>query len=260
MIKVYVINLARSADRRAWMKAELARVGVEGVFVAAVDGRRGRFRRHGGCGRLSSAETALTLSHRKVWRRFAASGDAHAVVLEDDVHLGRDFAAMLARDWRSPRFDVVKLETLFDRVWLARRGEPVGARALHRLGAEHLGSAAYIVSREGARKLLARTRTLEEPIDHSLFGRRPITDGEIVAWQLAPAIVVQDNLQPNVTARRELASTLHESDRKRLADEAKRAKPRGAARLRREAARLVAQARRWIRLAPTMRRQTIPWE
>ena len=39
MTPIYVINLARSPERRAWMETELARVGVEGIFVRAVDGQ-----------------------------------------------------------------------------------------------------------------------------------------------------------------------------------------------------------------------------
>jgi glycosyl transferase family 25 len=263
MIPVYVINLARSPERKAWMESEFARVGVEGTFVSAVDGRRfgaNCERRGGPRPKLAKAEVALTLSHRKVWRIFLASGQAHAAVFEDDVHLGRDFKAILELDWSRWRFDAVKLETMFDRVWHTRAGEPAGPRRLHRLGAEHLGTAAYILSREGARKLLAATRPRTRPVDHVLFGRHAIGSGLIEALQLVPAIAVQDTVRPDRSARREeLTSTLHE-DRKRLAAEARREKPRGVRRWVREARRLFEHADRWARLAPTMRRRVVPWE
>jgi glycosyl transferase family 25 len=258
VIPIYVINLARSPERRAWMEAELARSGVHGAFVKAIDGRR--FGASCENPPLSKAETALILSHRKVWRAFLASGAAHAAVFEDDVHLGRDFAAALDVEWSRWRFDAVKLETMFHSVWHARRGEPAGARRLHRLGAEHLGAAGYIVSRAGASKLLAATRPLREPVDHTLFGRRAIWGGTIAAWQLVPAIAVQDNLRPGADPRRDLASTLHEDDRARLAERARREKPRGPERWRREAFRLADQIARWIWLSPAMRRGRIPWE
>jgi glycosyl transferase, family 25 len=261
VIPIYVINLARSPERRAWMEAELARAAVEGIFVHAVDGRRFGER----CARdtrpaLSKAEVALILSHRKAWRTFLASGAEYAVVLEDDVHLGRDFRATLDLDWSRWRFDAVKLETLLHRAWHSRRGEPAGTRRLHRLGAEHLGAAAYLLTRAGAGKLLAATRPLAEQVDQTLFGRRAIGEGEIRALQLVPAIAVQDTMHPDATARRVLTSTLHEDDRKRLAEKRRREKPGGLERWRREARRLADQLRRWIRLAPTMRRRRIPWE
>ncbi|MDE3174644.1 MAG: glycosyltransferase family 25 protein, partial [Pseudomonadota bacterium] len=237
MIPVYVINLARSADRRAFMRDALARAGVGGEFVAAVDGRRCRAR---GPRALSAAETALILSHRKVWRRLLRGAADFAVVLEDDAHLGHDFAALLAADWGAHSFDAVKLETLFHRVWLTRRGAAQGARALHRLGSEHFGTAGYLVSRNGARKMLALTRGLDQPVDHALFGRETIAARRLAVLQLVPAAVVQYNVHPDPAARRELATTLHESDRAKLAEAARRAKPRGWARLAREARRLVA--------------------
>jgi glycosyl transferase family 25 len=261
VIPVYVINLARSPERRAWMEAELARAGVQGVFVRAVDGRRFGER----CARdarpaLSKAEAALLLSHRKTWRAFLANGADHAVLLEDDVHLGRDFKATLGLDWSRWRFDAVKLETLLHKAWHSRWSEPAGARRLHRLGAEHLGSAAYLLSRAGARKLLAATRPLAEQVDQTLFGRRAIRGGEISALQLVPAIAVQDTVRPDTEPQRALVSTLHEEDRKRLAARMRNEKPRGPERWRREAQRLADQLQRWIRLAPSMHRRCIPWE
>ena len=38
MIPVYVINLKRSPERRAFMSKSLARAGVDPTFVTAVDG------------------------------------------------------------------------------------------------------------------------------------------------------------------------------------------------------------------------------
>jgi len=153
----------------------------------------------------------------------------------------------------------VKLETMSTRVWLARRGLGVAGRTLRRLGAEHLGAAGYLISRAGARKALALTRPLCECADQTLFGRGPIFEGAVVAYQLFPAIVVQDNVLPDAAARRGVATTLHESDRLALTAAAKRVKPGGLKRLAREAGRLYQQARRIVRLWPTMRRQLVPF-
>ena len=150
MTPIYVINLARSADRRAWMTDELGRAGVSANFVAAVDGRafKDKCRARVAATPLTVGEIALTLSHRKIWRALLASAQTPAIVLEDDVRLGDGFAELPALDWSRWNFDFVKIETMFDPVWATRRGEAVGSRTLHRLGGEHHGSAAYLVSRK----------------------------------------------------------------------------------------------------------------
>ena len=258
MIPVYVINLARSPERRAFMAQGLAKAGAAAQFVIAVDGRARRIQRLASPG-ISMAETALILSHRKAWRLLLAGDAAFAVVLEDDVHLGEGFAALLAADWGAPSFDAVKLETMFDRVWIARRGAPIADRHLRRLGAEHLGTGGYLISREGARKMLAATRGLSEPIDQILFGREAVFAGRVRVLQLTPAVVVQDRLLPDASARREIATTLQEPDRQRLTEAARLNKPRGRPRLVREAARLLGQARRLAKLWPWMRRERVAW-
>lgn len=256
MIPLYVINLARSPGRRAFMIEQCADAGVEPIFVNAADGRR---RRSPKPLRLSVAEAALILSHRRVWRRFLAAGDGFALVLEDDVHLGGDFATLLAADWTVHAFDAVKFETLFHRVWLAREGTPLAGRRLRRLGAEHLASAGYLVSRAGARKMLAMTRGLAEPLDHTIFGRETVFEKRLHILQLDPAAVVQDNMRPDAAARAALGTTLHEPDRARLAETARREKPRGLARWVREAGRFQRQIRRWLRFVGRYRRERVEW-
>ena len=253
MIPVYVINLLRSPDRRAFMLEQLAGAGVAGEFIAVVDGRACRAR---GPALLSVGERALILSHRKVWRRLLASGASFGVVLEDDAHLGGGFAALLAADWRVHAFDVVKLETVSDRVWIARRGASLAGRTLRRLGAEHLGSAGYLVSRAGAQKLIAMTQRLDAPIDQTLFGYATVFEGRLRVLQLVPAAVLQDRLLPNA---REFTTTLQEADRRQISEASRRNKPQGLARFVREVTRLVAQAQRIARLWPSMRRERVPW-
>ena len=250
---VYVLNLARSPDRRAFMLGVCARAGVVAEFVAAVDGRGCR----SSVAALSKAETALILSHRKAWRKLLAGRDNFAVVLEDDVHVGEGFAALITSDWAGLAFDVIKLETMFHRTLVSRGGVRLRDRVLHRLRSEHVGAAGYVISRDGARKLLQSTRRLDEPVDQTIFGGRAIRRGEIVAYQLVPAIVVQDNLRPG--ARTGLATTLHEPDRLAIAEAVRRAKPRGLARLTREAERLASQVADAARARTTCRRLRPDW-
>jgi len=198
VIPTYVISLARVRDRRIWMEHELARVGLAATFVAAVDGRdfgpkcATWLANHMTHYRLSPLDAAVVMSHRKVWRIFLASGARHALVLEDDVHFGRDFADLLTVDWSQWSFDVVKLETFKAWTWLSRRRWRLAGRELRRLGSTHFGAAAYIVSVAGARKLLRLTRSAFEPIDHTISGEAVIRRGVVDVLQLWPAAAIQD--------------------------------------------------------------------
>ena len=258
MIPVYVINLKRSPERRAFMEGVLAGAGIDGAFVAAADGRRFPALCGIEAGGLSREEVALVISHRRAWRRLLQSGAPLALVLEDDVHLGADARAFLDLDFSGFDFDVVKLETWTSKTWISRAGRPAAGRKLHRLGYEHFGAAAYLIRREAAARLLRATRRIVEPVDVTLFGGRALFSGEVKALQLVPALAIQDCSHPAAADRRNLASTLH-ADRARLKAVSKANKPRGWPRVRREVLRVTGQVWRVLTLSPTMRRAAIPW-
>lgn len=265
MIPVYVINLVRAHDRRAWMEGELARIGVAASFVAAVDSRgfgpecRAWLANRAGSYHLSAGEAALVLSHRKVWRAFLAGGARYALVLEDDVHLGRDFAALVAADWSQWAFDVVKLETVNLRVWLSRRRWPLPGRELRQIDSVHYASAAYIVSAAGARKLMRRTQTTFEPVDHTIFGAAVVSRGKVRALQLWPAAAIQDSFRAASEETAKLPSSLTPT-RGLPASAFNRRRVALSRRLMREARRIINQFydATWRRLR--WRRVVVPFE
>lgn len=97
----YVINLARSADRRAHITAELKKAGLKYEIITAVDGRA-----------LDTADTDIidpsfnnftqflpgaggaALSHFSVYQKIIADGHEVALVLEDDVTLPADLESL----------------------------------------------------------------------------------------------------------------------------------------------------------------------
>lgn len=109
--------------------------------------------------KMTKQEIAVALSHIEVWK-LIASGDApSALVLEDDVFMTYGFARDLEATWSSlagsesdePNFDILYLA--FDEVRKAstpRDGH--GARRLQQPGIWE--ASGYVLSREGARKLL----------------------------------------------------------------------------------------------------------
>lgn len=108
-MRAYVINLARSLDRRAYITTELKKTGLEYEIVTAVDGREldlsdativdpslpyldpslpivdtG----------LAAGTAGAALSHLSVYRKIIADGLDAALVLEDDVVVPADLRKM----------------------------------------------------------------------------------------------------------------------------------------------------------------------
>lgn len=199
MWPVFVINMADAVARRAAVTAELAAAGVAWTRVEAVAGRdltaaeraaaydadrNRRLARHP----LVAAEIGCYLSHVAAWRRIDALDLPGAIVLEDDVRVTGDLAgaiAALAADAPSGGWDICKLFAFAppprDGVRDLGRGFSIGWPAKVPTTA-----LAYAVTREGARKLLARSLPFFRPVDedHKFFW-----EYDLNVAMLAPQVV-----------------------------------------------------------------------
>ncbi len=184
-MNIIYINLDRHLERRTRMEALLRNLPYQ--RLAAVDGTSLPKRPSP----LTQFEIACIESHRQAAQLFLESGAAHVCILEDDVHLGRDFPSYIQDErWIPPEADIIKLETMFQTLRLGS-STPARDRHLHRLYSRHHGTAGYILSRHGAQKLLALTATPQRPLDRILF---PDIHGQLITLQLNPALVIQDEV------------------------------------------------------------------
>lgn len=101
-MKIYVINLPSSVDRRENIRKQLDQQNVSYEIFQAVDGRgnphplferyndrrRKRYKRH----RLSNTELGCYASHYLLWEWCVQSGEP-VIVMEDDVIISPQFAA-----------------------------------------------------------------------------------------------------------------------------------------------------------------------
>lgn len=100
-MQFYVINLARSPDRRAYMVAQLGETGVHYEIVNAIDVRDldlgdARLVDPGFCASTPRpGEIGCALSHLEVYRKVLDDGVEVACVLEDDVILPPDLGALV---------------------------------------------------------------------------------------------------------------------------------------------------------------------
>lgn len=201
---VYVINLARRPDRRAFMQQQADRLGLTFDYIDAVDAQSPTERldeigvRSGPYGRISNGDLACTLSHRKFWRFLLESGEHYAVVLEDDAILSDDCAQFFADSgWIPPDADVVKLERYgrLRPIFVDRDSVPAHTRRVGRFYGKCAGTAGYVVSAAGARMLLAATASVDDPIDQMMFnpGRSRLF-GRLAPYVLEPAICEQEQV------------------------------------------------------------------
>ncbi len=202
-MKTYVINLARRKDRLDAMTAQLALLGIGFERVPAVDSVAVQeewlaryFVDAGPLGAIPKGDKCCSLSHRRAWAAFLASGERYAVFLEDDVLLDPTAAELLTlTDWLPDDAAVVKLEHFGPRNQRVLLGNPAtigGGRKIAPIHSRHTGAGAYILSREAVAALLAQPQRWTIPVDHLLFNAN-VSDiaVRLRPYQLLPALARQ---------------------------------------------------------------------
>lgn len=176
---VYLINLPRDHERGELMQRQISALGLTTRRVDAVLGRElspaqrdrlysadlnhRRFHKP-----MSAGEIGCYASHLKVWQAMAADDAPLALVLEDDVLLGAELPALLAVVAQlPPHWDMIKLIGRDrERVW--HRWPLLDRWSLVRYHRAPSLTGAYLLSREGARKLAAARQPFFRPVDVDL--------------------------------------------------------------------------------------------
>lgn len=153
---VYYINLARAEDRRAHMEAQLAAWGLKAVRIDAIDGAAtppSAFLVGETPDDATPARLACYASHLEALASFVADGAARGLIMEDDCSF--DTVPHWPFTWAEAEAhlpfdaDIVQLSLISDRTMTMK---------LHRRLLTNYSSAAYLVTRRYAEKLLALHR------------------------------------------------------------------------------------------------------
>lgn len=216
-LPVFVLNLPRHTERRALAEAELARVGMSATIMEGVDGAAlpaealdrydGRRCRAIYGLDLLPTELGCYLGHERVLRHVIEAGIDVALVLEDDIRLDDDLDQVLKALLRGPRpWQVVRLSGMRDRK-VARavaRCQPacrLGPRhALYRLPTHILGAQGYVITREGAQRMLAYGQRVFLPWDQTLDR---YWENGIVPWVVHPFPVHHREEVPSIIGTRD---------------------------------------------------------
>ena len=190
LANVFVVTLARDDARVRHTETYTRRRLPEAEVFEAVDGASpalAAFLRARAITLAPAWAKACTVgqlgcmcSHMALWRKVVDDGLDHAVVLEDDVLVADGFRTEVANI-------LGELPALWDHCYLFHH--PQCKRDLPLAGARHVqrafetwGTVAYVVSRSGAKKLLARTEgaSCAKAIDETMMGL--VRDGELNSY------------------------------------------------------------------------------
>jgi glycosyl transferase, family 25 len=101
-MRAFVINLARSADRRAHIIAELQKTNLDYEIITGIDGRDLDLSDPAiadpsviSANRLPAGTVGCALSHIEAYQRIIAEGADEALILEDDVNLPDDLGSVI---------------------------------------------------------------------------------------------------------------------------------------------------------------------
>jgi glycosyl transferase, family 25 len=183
-VYAYVINLARSVDRRAHITAELKKTGLDYEIITAVDGRDLDLSDPTIVDPSLATKTAsmaggagCALSHLSAYRKIIADGLDAALVLEDDVILPSDLGILV---------DAVADQLAGAEVVLLSYSTPYPPCKLSREGSIHLpssrllalpidinqwllGGGAYIITQEACERMIKCAPPVRVPIDDWRF-------------------------------------------------------------------------------------------
>lgn len=202
-MQAFVINLDRRPDRMELVEKTLASVNIKFERVSAIDGRevdvwkladRMKTWIYDGFRVPTVGMIAAHFSHRKVWKEIVARKLAQAMIFEDDVLVADFSPEILNLDLRPTGIELLRLEEVRAPCTGRVPTRKFSVKLLGReaVGVPTYGLAAYIVTQEGAKKLLKAERFWFNP-DHF-----DIWDG---LYGVKTAV-----MRPNLFVQAELAS------------------------------------------------------
>ena len=170
-MRIFVINLARSVARREALTRRLNEAGLSATWIEGVDGQaleRSQLQLGRGAHAMSNTEIGCYLSHVKAWRALRDSQASFGLILEDDVALGQDLPYVLSLLARlNVALDVIRLGAT-----MPVRGKPLTKLPTGQdmvLPVKNVsGCMGYVVSAQGARRLLSMLSIPEMPVDDAL--------------------------------------------------------------------------------------------
>lgn len=213
-MNIHIINCAASADRREFMRRQLARVSLEARFfnavtVADIDEEIEKRHRFDWVRPMRKSEIALFYSHEQLWRKVADSGKP-ALIMEDDVLLSKNLPAVLRRLETPPAAGIhlVNLEVYNCPKYLGRTTQSMDeGYTLCPIYINKAGTGGYVLYPSGAAKLLAARQKHGIALS-DVYIYKP---GRLSSLQIEPACLIQTSVCPayNLLPAQTLLASTH---------------------------------------------------
>ena len=247
-MKKFVISLISATDRRQHIQSEFNKHQVDYEFFDALtpdiaNPYANKLGLNLSTANLTAGEVACMMSHVALWEKIINEDLDYATIFEDDIYLGEDSAALLnSTDWIKPDWHIIKIEAFAKKTYLANKTHEVLANKRHvtQLKGKNLGTAGYILSKQGAKVYLDYLKSHALlPLDRVMFDDF-IHQGSEPVQQLVPALCIQEMLLHKNNPS--LPSALLKERKDRMKAE----KKKGLAKVNKEASRLLTQAKKTL--------------
>ena len=206
-MQVYVVSLKDSIDRQNSITTQCEKLDISPVFIDAVNGKdlsnsevsqycnqkkaKQLFGRE-----LLLGEIGCALSHKKIYQKIVDENIPYAVILEDDAIFDRDFSIVVKNIMAAPlSWELIllghyksNLKGLKSPISLWHRHRITSKFLLGRLVDFGFGTHGYMITIEGAKKLIAALDVIYKPIDHYTSNSNIIN-----VYGLSPTVVNVDS-------------------------------------------------------------------
>ena len=194
-MKIVVISLPTSQDRRAKVTQLLGDKSIEFEFLDAVDGRTGNHPYLNDykektyllnrCRKAAPGELGCYVSHILAWEKCVALNEP-IVILEDDFELTEDFVAGLKFvEQYTDRVTFIRLENMVKTHYVASPYKDEKFSLVKQLKVE-MCATGYVITPKGATALLANGKEMCAPVD--LYLRHTLLHKQLM-YALIPHIV-----------------------------------------------------------------------
>ena len=184
-MQVYVISLKDSVDRQKSIKSQCEKFNITPVFIEAVNGSSlstseiNKYCQQEKAKQLFGREMLLgeigcALSHKKIYNKIISENLPYAMIFEDDVLIEKGFNKVIKSILRSDlNWELILLghhkdisKGLSTPLSIWHRYDITTDSSLNRLADFGFGTYGYMITIEGAKKLIAALDVIYKPIDH----------------------------------------------------------------------------------------------
>ena len=203
-MKIYLINLERSVDRRNYMLSELSKLGPNITINRAAcrdikdtnwsipkDIQDGRW-----CSdrwALSPSDIEIFKSHIDCWKKISLSGEI-GIVLEDDLIFSKSFTKIIESLKANNLNGIIRLDGVNLPLLMSKSNKICNEFSISKINSIAASAAAYALDSNTAGKLISNIR-VERTLDDYLFDPNPSDRGakghSLPIYQIEPITLVQ---------------------------------------------------------------------